>query len=64
MPLATTTLSLATFPQLPTSSAYTVAADTASGAYGADTAAHYLYLVNKVNRIDAILVEKKIEVAA
>lgn len=49
------------FPALPEYSAYTVAADTASGAYGADTAAHYLYLVNKVNAMDAILKARKVE---
>ena len=60
----TYTVSNAVFPGVPTASAYTADADTASGAYGADTAAHYLYLVNKVNVMDALLVSKKLEVAA
>ena len=51
----------AVFPVLPEYSAYTAAADTGAGAYGADTAAHYLYLVNKVNALDAILLARQVE---
>ena len=64
MPEHDYTISDAIFPVLPESSAYTADASTTGGAYGADTAADFLYLVNKVNRMDAILQARQVDVAA